>query len=87
MDNSFGSRLKNAWNAFRNRDPTYRYTNIGMGYTYRPDRVRFTRGNERSIVTSLFNRIAIDAASVNINHCRLDENERFAEVIDSNLNK
>ena len=87
MENSIGSRLKSAWNAFRNRDPTYKYTNIGMGYTYRPDRVRFTRGNERSIVTSLFNRIAIDAANVNIRHCRLDENERFIEVIDSNLNK
>lgn len=87
MENSIGSRLKSAWNAFRNRDPTYNNTNIGMGYTYRPDRVRFTRGNERSIVTSLFNRIAIDAANVNIRHCRLDENERFIEVIDSNLNK
>ena len=87
MENSIGSRLKSAWNAFRNRDPTYSNTNIGMGYTYRPDRVRFTRGNERSIVTSLFNRIAIDAANVNIRHCRLDENERFIEVIDSNLNK
>jgi hypothetical protein len=87
MENSIGSRLKSAWNAFRNRDPTYNYANIGTGYTYRPDRVRFTRGNERSIVTSLFNRIAIDAANVNIKHCRLDENERFIEVIDSNLNK
>lgn len=87
MEKSIGSRLKSAWNAFRNRDPTYNNTNIGMGYTYRPDRVRFTRGNERSIVTSLFNRIAIDAANVNIRHCRLDENERFIEVIDSNLNK
>lgn len=87
MEKSIGSRLKSAWNAFRNRDPTYSNTNIGMGYTYRPDRVRFTRGNERSIVTSLFNRIAIDAANVNIRHCRLDENERFIEVIDSNLNK
>lgn len=87
MEKSIGSRLKSAWNAFRNRDLTYSNTNIGMGYTYRPDRVRFTRGNERSIVTSLFNRIAIDAANVNIRHCRLDENERFIEVIDSNLNK
>lgn len=87
MENSIGSRLKSAWNAFRNRDPTYNYANIGTGYTYRPDRVRFTRGNERSIVTSLFNRIAIDAANVNIRHCRLDENERFIEVIDSNLNR
>lgn len=87
MENSIGSRLKSAWNAFRNRDPTYNYANIGTGYTYRPDRTHFTRGNERSIVTSLFNRIAIDAANVNIRHCRLDENERFIEVIDSNLNK
>ena len=81
------SRLKNGWNAFiKNRDPTATYRDIGSGYFYRPDRVRFTRGNERSIVTSLYNRIALDVAAINIQHCRLDENGRFLEVIDSKLN-
>lgn len=81
-------RIKNGWNAFfNNRDPTYDYRNIGTGYSYRPDRVRFTRGNERSIVTSVYNRIALDVAAVNIRHCRLDENGRFKEYIDSPLDK
>lgn len=81
-------RIKNGWNAFfNNRDPTYDYRNIGTGYSYRPDRVRFTRGNERSIVTSVYNRIALDVAAVGIRHCRLDENGRFKEYIDSPLDK
>ena len=81
-------RIKNGWNAFfNNRDPTYDYRNIGTGYSYRPDRVRFTRGNERSIVTSVYNRIALDVAAVGILHCRLDENGRFKEYIDSPLDK
>ena len=87
MDFTLLSRLKNGWNAFiKNRDPTATYRDIGSGYFYRPDRVRFTRGNERSIVTSLYNRIALDVAAINIQHCRLDENGRFLEVIDSKLN-
>ena len=87
MDFTLVSRLKNGWNAFiKNRDPTATYRDIGSGYFYRPDRVRFTRGNERSIVTSLYNRIALDVAAINIQHCRLDENGRFLEVIDSKLN-
>ena len=77
---SFGSRLKHAWNAFMNRDPTSSYRNIGNGYYYRPDRPRFTRGNERSIVTSVYNRIALDVASINIQHCKLDDNGRFLSV-------
>lgn len=81
-------RIKNGWNAFfNNRDPTYDYRNIGTGYSYRPDRVRFTRGNERSIVTSVYNRIALDVAAIDIRHCRLDENGRFKEYIDSPLDK
>lgn len=87
MDVSFGSRLKHAWNAFRNRDPTYNYQNIGAGYAYRPDRPRLTRGNERSIVTSVYNRIALDVSGINIKHCRLDENNRFISTIDSTLNR
>ena len=81
-------RIKNGWNAFfNNRDPTYDYRNIGTGYSYRPDRVRFTRGNERSIVTSVYNRIALDVAAIDIRHCRLDENGRFREYIDSPLDE
>lgn len=86
MENSFTSRLKHAWNAFFNKDPTDYYKNIGTSYTYRPDRPRLTRGNERSIVTSVYNRIALDASSVTIQHVRLDENNRFISVIDSGLN-
>lgn len=86
MDLTFGSRLKHAWNAFLNRDPTNYYNNIGSGYSYRPDRPRLTRGNERSIMTSICNRIALDVAGINIQHCRLDANGRFISTIDSNLN-
>ncbi len=82
-----GTRLQHAWNAFvNNRDPTIQYRDFGTSYGYRPDRVRFTRGNERSIVTSVYNRIAIDCAAVNIKHVKLDENERFKEEINSGLN-
>ena len=80
-------RLKNSWNAFRNRDPTIFYNEPGMSYTYRPDRVRFSRGNERSIVTSVYNKIAMDVASVDIRHCRIDENGRYTEDIDSDFNR
>ena len=80
------TRLKNSWNAFRNRDPTMFYSEQGMSYTYRPDRVRFSRGNERTIVTSVYNKIAMDVASVDIKHCRVDKNGRFIEEIDSDLN-
>ena len=86
MEQTLGSRLRNAWNAFRNRDPTSSYKDVGSGYYYRPDRVRLTRGNERSIVTSIYNRIAVDVASVDIKHCRLDDNDRFISEIDSDLN-
>jgi len=86
MENSFTSRLKHAWNAFFNKDPTDYYKNVGTSYTYRPDRPRLTRGNERSIVTSVYNRIALDASSVSIQHVRLDKNNRFLSVIDSGLN-
>lgn len=86
MEIAIGARLKNAWNAFTNRDPTDRYQSIGRGYSSRPDRPRLSRGNERSITTSIFNRIALDVASVGIKHCRLDENGRFVEDIKSSLN-
>lgn len=85
MENSLGSRLKHAWNAFFSRDPTYN-RDIGVSYSYRPDRVRLTRGNERSIVTSVINRIALDVAAIDIKHVKLDENERYISTIQSGLN-
>ena len=87
MDETFGTRLKNAWNVFLNRDPTRYYHDVGAGYSQRPDRSRFSRGNERSIVTSVYNRIALDVAAINIKHCKLDKNGRFSSEINSNLNK
>lgn len=88
MEYSFGARLKHAWNAFNNgnRDPTYHRYDTGPGYSIRPDRPRFTRGNERSIITSVFNRIALDVADIKIQHCDLDENDRFISVRNSKLN-
>lgn len=79
-------RVQRGWNAFRNRDPTYNFQNIGEASYYRPDRPRFTRGNERSIVTSVYNRIALDVSNINIQHVRLDGNGRFTSVIESDLN-
>ena len=82
----FADRLKHAWNAFRNKDPT-EYLSIGTPFSgYRPDRVRLTRGNERSIITSVYNRIATDTAAIKIRHVRLDDNDRFVEEIKSGLN-
>lgn len=80
------SRFKKGWNAFLNKDPTYGYQDLGQAYSYRPDRVRLSRRNERSIITSVFNRIAMDVATIDIKHCRLDNNGRFKEEIDSHLN-
>lgn len=80
------TQIRHGWNAFLNRDPTVNYRNIGSEYSYRPDRPRLTRGNERSIVTSVYNRIALDVASIDIKHCRLDENGRFISVVNSALN-
>lgn len=80
------TRLQHGFNAFLNRDPTRStYMNIGPGYSNRPDRVRFSRGNERSIVTAIYNRIALDAASMTLRHCRLDENGQVTEIITSGL--
>ena len=82
----FFNRLQHGWNAFANaRDPTLEYS-TGPGYYYRPDRPRFTRGNERSIVTSVYNRIALDVSAISIQHVRLDDNGRFSSVIESGLN-
>lgn len=86
MEISFGNRLKHAWNAFFSRDPTYMYKDVGSSYGRRPDRPRLSRGNERTILTSIFNRIALDVSGIEIKHCRLDNNGRFMEEIDSGLN-
>lgn len=82
----FTNRLQHAWNAFMNRSPTNYYHNVGDSYTYRPDRIRLARRNERSIVTSVYNRIALDVSAIDIKHVRLDENNRFKEEVDSGLN-
>ena len=75
---TLGSRIKHAWNAFFNKDPTenYRY-DIGQSYSYRPDRPRLTRGNERTIINSIYNRIAIDVSQIDIRHVRLEDNGRY----------
>ena len=79
-------RLQHGWNVFMNRDPTSDHNYGTVTYSYRPDRVRFSGGNEKTIVTSIYNRIAIDAAAVDIKHVRLDKNDRYIETIDSGLN-
>lgn len=85
MSLNLRTRLAHAWNAFTSRDPT-KYIITGPGYSSRPDRPRLSRGNEKSIATSIFNRIALDVSSVSIKHCRLDKNGRYVEDIDSGLN-
>ena len=88
MAQTFLNRIKNAWNAFvNNRDLTSKWKDIGSSYYYRPDRQRFTGGNERTIVTSVYNRIAMDVAAIDIKHVRLDENDRYLETIDSGINR
>lgn len=87
METSFISRLKSGWNTFRNRDPTGIYTqNIGPSYSYRQDRPRFSGRNERSIIVSVYNRIAMDAAAITMQHVQLDKNGRFKSEINSGLN-
>lgn len=100
MPNSVIDRVKKAWNVFRNVDQnitenvdhTHMNYKTSFGYfvganSSRPDRFRFTRGNERSIINAVYNRIAMDVASLTFNHVKLDENDRFSEVIDDGLNK
>ena len=88
---SLHDRIQQAWSAFRNnRDPTETQINssvtVGYSSSSRPDRLRLSRGNDRSIITAIYNRIAVDAAAVKIMHVRLDENERYKETIHSGLN-
>ena len=79
--------FQHGWNAFTNRDPTedYRYTG-GYSSSYRPDRHRLSRGNERSIATSVLNRISMDAAAINMSHAKIDQNGRFLSYVNSGLN-
>lgn len=81
-------RIKNAWNAFTSRDPTddFMNTDYGSAASYKPDRVILRRGNERSIVTSVYNRIAIDCAAIDIRHIKMDDNNRYKEDMNSSLN-
>lgn len=84
---AFTDVIKHAWNAFTNRDPTSMYRQaVGNGYSANPDRIRFTRGNERSIITGIYTRISLDCAAINIVHARLDANNRFVDTIDDGLN-
>ena len=82
----FLDRFRNAWNIFKNKDPTWRL-DVGPGFGgLRPDRMRFTRGNERSIITSVFNKIALDVAAIPIKHVKLDDEDRYAETVKDELN-
>ena len=87
MSDSIGSRLKHAWNAFFNKDPTPVSWDRGSIYTYRPDRPRLTKGNERSIVNAIYNRISLDVSSLIMKHCKLDGNGRYSEDVKSKLNR
>lgn len=88
MPYTIGDRFKNAWNAFLSMEnKSSSYVDYGIGSSYKPDRKRLTKGSERSIVTTIYNRISIDAAAINIEHVRLDDNGRRTETIKSGLNQ
>lgn len=84
MEESFGSRLKHAWNAFFNRDPTINYR---YNYSYRPDRKKYSNGKERTIIASIYNRLALDASNIDIFHVKTDDEGRYDTIINSGLNK
>ena len=84
---TFKERLKNSWSAFLGRDPTITYQDTGPGYSYRPDRTILTRGNSRSIVSSIYNIIATDVASIDIKHVKVNENGQYVTDMDSHLNE
>ena len=89
MELTISSRIKNAWNTFRNKDPTveYKAQSVGMSYSYRPDRPRYTRGRDKTIVTSLFTRIAIDVATLDFKHVELNDDDAFVREVPSSLNE
>ena len=85
---SFGEWLQHGWNVFRNKDPSPKtdyYTSVSS--SYRLDRTRLTGGNEKTIVASIYNRLAIDASSVNMMHARVDQNGSYQETLDTGLNR
>lgn len=87
MELSISSRLKHAWNAFQmNRNPTYTNNYYGSSSSTRPDRMRFSRGNEKSIVTSIYNRIALDVSQLSFEHVQLDKDGRYSETKTTGLN-
>lgn len=86
MPETVSSRLKNAWNAFMNRDPPTEYKDLGTSYTVRPDRPRFTKGTEQSIIAPIYNKIAMDCAAITIEHVKIDENGRYFKTYRSGLN-
>ena len=86
MENTFFARLKSAWNVFTNRDPTYDRRDYGPSFYYRPDRPKLNVTSEQTILNSVLNRIAMDAASIDVHHVKLDDNNRYLEDIDSGLN-
>ena len=86
MEKSFGSRLKNVFSSFFSRDPTIIYKDVGPGYGNKPDRRRLSRGNEKTIITSIYNRIALDVAGIDIMHCKTDDDGRFLDVVKDGLN-
>ena len=84
---NFTDRLKHAWNAFMNKDPTVeKYMDIGAGYGFKPDRMYIRPTSERSIINTIMNRISVDCASINVKHVRLDEQGRYMETINSSFN-
>ena len=85
MAETFTNRLKSAWNAFMNRDPPM-YQDLGTSYSYRPDRIKMVGGNEKSIITAIYNKIAMDCAAVEIVHAKLDDNDRYVSPMISGLN-
>ena len=85
MAETFTNRLKSAWNAFMNRDPPM-YQDLGTSYSYRPDRIKMAGGNEKSIITAIYNKIAMDCAAVEIVHAKLDDNDRYVSPMISGLN-
>lgn len=80
---NFTERLQHAWNAFRNKEPT----TYEAGTTYRPDRMHFTRGTERTIISAIINRIAIDVSCITVEHVQLDQNRRYKDVLQTDLNE
>lgn len=86
MAETFGSRLKNAWNAFMNRDPPL-WNEYENGYSYRPDRIKRSYGNDKTIVSAICNKIALDCSSITLEHVQMDENNRYLSPMQTGLNR